>query len=101
MNATTPVRLEQAFDDAAAISSLVVRNGPFSCIASYLPAAATGVRLDANAGDDVLPWFRSNWAVNGTPTIPDAEIILHNPRFVDAARAFLHVDRVAPSTVVP
>ena len=100
MKATTPVRLEQAFDDASAISSLVVRNGPFSCIASYLPAAATGVRLDADAGDDVLPWFRSNWAVNGTATIPDAEIILHNPRFVDAARAFLDVDRIAPSTVV-
>ena len=39
-------------------------------IASYLPAAATGVRLDANAGDDVLPWFRSNWAVNGTADDP-------------------------------
>ena len=34
------------------------------------------------------------------PTIPDADIILHNPRFVDAARTFLDVDRVAPSTVV-
>ena len=94
------MRLERAFDDPAGIRHLVEANGPFASIASYLPASATGVRPGDDEPDDVLPWFRSNWAVNGICSVDGAEQILHNARFIDAAGQFLQVDRVEPSTVV-
>ena len=94
------MRLDQAFDDPAAIRRLVEVNGPFASIASYLPPAATGVRSGGDGLDDVLPWFRSNWVVNGRSMVDGAEAILHNHRFIEAACAFLDVDAVEPSTVV-
>jgi hypothetical protein len=86
------VRLEQAFDDPAAIRRLVEVNGPFASIASYLPASATGVHPGGDEPGDVLPWFRSNWVVNGRCTVDGANAILDNRRFIDAACRFLHVD---------
>ena len=94
------MRLDQAFDDPVAIRRLVEVNGPFASIASYLPPAATGVRSGGDGLDDVLPWFRSNWVVNGRSMVDGAEAILYNHRFVAAACAFLDVDAVEPSTVV-
>ncbi len=94
------VRLDRAFDDPAAIRRLVEVNGPFASIASYLPPAATGVRPGGDEPDDVLPWFRSNWAVNGECRVDGAEAILHNPLFIEAACAFLEVEAVEASTVV-
>ena len=79
------MRLDRAFDDPAAIRRLVEVNGPFASIASYLPPAATGLRSGGDEPDDVLPWFRSNWAVNGRCTVDGAEAILHNQPFIDAA----------------
>jgi hypothetical protein len=58
------------------------------------------VRPGGDESDDVLPWFRSNWAVNGTCSVDGAQQILHNHRFIDAACRFLGVDAVEPSTVV-
>ena len=102
MNEQLPgaMRLDRAFDDPAAIRRLVEVNGPFASIASYLPPAATGVRSGGDEPDDVLPWFRSNWVVNGRCTVDGAEAILHNQPFIDAACAYLNVDAVEPSTVV-
>jgi hypothetical protein len=94
------MRLDRAFDDPAVIRRLVEVNGPFASIASYLPPAATGVRSGGGEPDDVLPWFRSNWVVNGTCRVGGAEMILHNDRFIEAACVFLGVDAVEPSTVV-
>jgi hypothetical protein len=95
-----PVRLERAFEDPDAVRGLVERSGPFSSIASYLPPAATGVRDAGDEVTDVMPWFRSNWAVNGRSQSFGADTILHNPRFIDAACRFLDVEAVTPSTVV-
>ena len=95
-----PMLLERAFEKPEEIRELLLRSGPYASIGSYLPPAATGVRVVDGGPVDVLPWFRSNWAVNGVCRVAGAEAILHNPRFVGAAEHFLQAVSVMPSTVV-
>jgi hypothetical protein len=47
-----------------------------------------------------LPWFRGNWAANGEPLVAGAEKILHNQRFIAAARAFFGGRSVRPTFIV-
>ena len=96
-----PIKIEAAFDDPAAIRRLVERNGPYPSIASYLPPSATRPSGDeATDPSTTLPWFRGNWATNGKALFPDAEAILRNPRFAEAASQLFGVSTVVPTTVV-
>ena len=52
----TPIRVDGVFDDPGVIRRLVLRNGPYLTMASYLPDS--GVRgRQATAGEGVLPHF--------------------------------------------
>ena len=95
-----PIKIDQAYDDPAAIRRLVERNGPYPSIASYLPPSATGA---SNCGDEpetTLPWFRGNWAVNGQGAFAGVDAILRNPRFAEAASRLFDTSTIIPTTVV-
>ena len=97
----TPIELERAFDDPDAVRRLVQRNGPYRSIASYLPPSATLATpgQDGTPGGQ-LPWFRANWAVNGSSSVAGVDAILHNPRFIGAASQLFGGAEVRPTTVV-
>lgn len=97
----TPIELAEAFDDPNAIRRLVLENGPYRSIASYLPPSATlGTPSDEVGADGPLPWFRSNWAVNGRADVAGADEILRNPRFLRAASQLFGGAEMGPTTVV-
>ncbi len=95
---TAPIELVGVFDDPAAVRRLVETTGPYPSIASYLPASATQSVPGADNGP--LPWFRANWAVNGRLDVAGAEIVLHNPKFIDAASRLFDGAEVRPTTIV-
>jgi hypothetical protein len=85
------VRIEPAFDDPEMIRALFAQHAPYRTIADYIP------RKPENA---VHPYFRGNWAVGAKPLVEGAESILHNRRFIDAARALFGVSTIRPKLVV-
>lgn len=94
-----PMRIEPAFDDRALIRTLFERHAPYRAIAAYAPDAAVDEASENPAGS-VLPWFRANWALGGKPVVDGAELILHNARYLDAARALFGTSSVHPEFVV-
>jgi hypothetical protein len=96
----TPIKIDGAFHDPVAIRALVERNGPYRSIASYLPPSATVGGGGDGEPEGALPWFRSNWAVNGRSLVEGADVILNNPRFIDAASRLFSMTDVRPTTVV-
>jgi hypothetical protein len=85
------IRVEPAFDDPEFIRAMFERNAPYQTMAGYLPL---------NSREANLPWFRGNWAANGESLVDGAEKILHNQRFIDAARAFFGGSTVHPTFIV-
>ena len=55
-------------------------------------------RIEA-AKRPVFPWFRGDWALGGKPLVDGAELILHNKRFLEAARAAFGTSLVYPEFV--
>jgi hypothetical protein len=90
------IRIEKVFDDPLTVRALVERRGPYRAMASYLPLSAT--RGDREA-TDTLPWFRGTWAANGRPLVDGAELILENPRFLEAASQLFNGVEVIPNTI--
>jgi hypothetical protein len=91
------VRLQPAYDDPTEILRIIRAVDPFWAIVKY---AASDTETKALAGDGrtnvfVPPWFRRDFALHGEALVPDAEVILENPNFVDAARSVF-----GPATVV-
>jgi hypothetical protein len=84
-----PIRIEPAFDDREQVRSLIDRSAPYRAIAAYVPD-----------GGCVLPWFRGDWALGGRPLVEGADTILHNPRFIEAARLAFGTSSIHPETVV-
>ena len=85
------IRIEPAFDDPDAVRELFERHAPYRTIDEYIPATP---------GRPVLPYFRGNWAVGGEPLVAGAGAILHNRRFLDAARALFGISSIRPKLVV-
>jgi hypothetical protein len=85
------IRIEPAFDDPELVRAMFERHAPYRTMAGYLP-------IESREGTS-LPWFRGNWAANGEPLVAGAEQILHNQRFIDAARAFFG-SSVRPTFIV-
>jgi hypothetical protein len=85
------IRIEPAFDDPEFVRAMFERHAPYQTMAGYLPIASQ---------DASLPWFRGNWAANGEPLVAGAEKILHNQRFIDAARMFFGGSSVRPTFIV-
>jgi hypothetical protein len=95
-----PIRIEPAFDNPGQIRAMFERHAPYRPIAAY---GANGV-VDETAHQEgersVMPWFRGNWAGAGKPLVEGAEVILHNKRFLEAARALFGTSHVHPEFVV-
>ena len=86
------IRIEPVFDDPKLVQTMFERHAPYRTMAGYLPIASME--------ETSLPWFRGNWAANGEPLVAGAEQILHNRRFIDAARAFFGGSTVRPTFIV-
>ena len=83
-------RIEPAFDDPDTVWELFERNAPYRTIVEYIPS---------QPGQPILPYFRGNWAVGGEPLVDGAEAILHNHRFIDAARTFFGSSKIRPTFI--
>jgi hypothetical protein len=86
-----PMRIEPAFDDPEQVRALFARHAPYRAIAAYIPRATEA------SGH---PSFRGNWAVGGEPLVDGAATILHNRRFLDAARAMFGTVKLRPTFIV-
>jgi hypothetical protein len=71
---------------------------PYRALAAYAPE---GVEDDTHeeAKRPVLPWFRGDWALGGQPLVEGAELILHNNKFLEAARTVFGISLVYPEFV--
>jgi hypothetical protein len=97
--AVRPFRIEPAFDGREQIREMFVRHAPYRALAAYAPEGIVD-KSQEEAERSVLPWFRGNWAVAGKPLVEGAEGILHNKRFLDAARNVAGTGLVCPEFVV-
>jgi hypothetical protein len=95
-----PIRIEPAFDDAKQVRDMFERHAPYRPIAAYGLDGVVDETKHPEAERTVLPWFRGDWAVGGKPPVDGAEVILHNKRFLEAARAVFGTSRVYPEFVV-
>jgi hypothetical protein len=88
-----PIRIEPAFDDPGKIRTMFEHYAPYGAIATYAP---DGVKDEAHPVD---PWFRGDWALGGKPLVDGADLILHNKRFLEAAKAAFGTSWVNPEFV--
>jgi hypothetical protein len=91
-NIAKSIRIEPVFDHPEFVRTMFERNAPYRTMADYLPTKS-------REGAD-LPYFRGNWAAGGEPLVDGAETILHNPRFIDTARALFGTSRIRPKFIV-
>lgn len=93
-----PIRIEPAFADREQIRAMFMRNAPYRALAAYAPE---GFKDEARDEDKtpLLPWFRGDWALDGKPLVEGAELILHNRKFVEAARTAFDTPLVHPEFV--
>jgi hypothetical protein len=94
-----PARIEPAFDDIKQIRAMFERHAPYRALAAYAPE---GIKDEAHeeARRLVDPWFRGDWALGGEPLVDGADLILHNKRFVEAAKAAFGTSCVNPEFIV-
>ena len=93
-----PIRIEPAFADREQVRAMFMRNAPYRALAAYAPE---GVKDETREEDKkpLLPWFRGDWALDGKPLVEGAELILHNRKFVEAAKAAFGTSFVNPEFV--
>jgi hypothetical protein len=93
-----PIRIEPAFDDPGKIRAMFERCAPYRAVATYVPE---GIKDEAHedAMQPVDPWFRGDWALGGEPLVDGADLILHNKRFLEAAKAAFGASCVNPEFV--
>lgn len=94
-----PIRIEPAFEDREEIRAMFERCAPYRALASYAPE---GIKEEAQeeAKRPVSPWFRGDWALAGKALVEGAEQILHNQKFIEAAKASFGTSFVNPEFVV-
>jgi len=101
-----PVALEGLLPDPGLVRRLVEHNSPYWPIQRYFASAEEMRALsDVVEGSEraaaplfVAPVFRGDWAYD-RPLIPGVEPILHNERFIDAARRIFGGTVVRPQIV--
>jgi hypothetical protein len=93
-----PIRIEPAFDNPEQIRLMFERHAPYRTLATY---AHEGIEDETHdeAKRPILPWFRGDWALGGEPLVEGAEVILHNRRFLEAARSAFGTSFVHPEFV--
>jgi hypothetical protein len=95
-----PIRIEPAFDDRDVVRTMFARHAPYRAVAAYIPDAAVDEATNQEGERSVQPWFRGTWASNGEPLVEDAEVILHNKKFLAAAKTLFGTSFVFPQFVV-
>jgi hypothetical protein len=93
-----PIRIEPAFDNPEQIRLMFERHAPYRTLATYAPEGIEDETHD-EAKRPILPWFRGDWALGGKPLVEGAEVILHNRRFLEAARSAFGTSFVHPEFV--
>ena len=93
-----PIRIEPAFDNPEQIRLMFERHAPYRTLATYAPEGIEDETHD-EAKRPILPWFRGDWALGGEPLVEGAEVILHNRRFLEAARSAFGTSFVHPEFV--
>lgn len=93
-----PIRIEPAFAGREQIRAMFERHAPYRALASYAPEGIRDERHE-QARVSVDPWFRGDWALAGEPLVEGAEVILHNKKFVEAARTVFKTSLVYPEFV--
>lgn len=93
-----PVRIEPAFADREQIRAMFEQHAPYRALASYAPEGLPDETRE-EARRPVLPWFRGDWALGGKPLVEGAALILHNQRFLEAAKAAFGTSDVEPEFV--
>jgi hypothetical protein len=93
-----PIRIKPAFDDPCKIRAMFERYAPYRALATYAPE---GIKEEVHeeAMRPVDPWFRGDWALGGEPLVDGADLILHNKRFFEAAKAAFGTSCVNPEFV--
>jgi len=93
-----PIRIEAAFEDREQIRAMFKRYAPYRALASYAPE---GIKDETHeeAKLPILPWFRGDWALGGKPLVEGAELILHNTKLVETAKAAFGTSLVYPEFV--
>ena len=89
----TPILVTPAFEDRDAIWRMIQTHSPYS-----LMAALTG--YGEIMGEDVTPWFRSNWALDGQAVDGETMSLLHHEPFVKATKSLFGAAIVRPVTIV-
>ena len=97
MTFVKPIRIETAFEDREQIHDMFERYAPYRALASYAPEEVEDETKEAMRA--VVPWFRGDWALGGRPLVEGAELILHNKKFVEAAKAAFSTSSVNPEFV--
>lgn len=98
MSTVKPIRIEPAFVDREQIRAMFERYAPYRALEAY---GVRGLR-DENGEEGnqpVYPWFRGDWALGGKPLVEGAELILHNEKFIKAAKAAFDIAFVNPEFV--
>jgi hypothetical protein len=95
-----PIRIDPAFDEPEQIRAMFERQAPYPAVAAYGLDVFVDETKHPQSERSVLPWFRGNWALCGKPLVDGAEVILHNKKFLEAARAVFGTSRVYPEFVV-
>jgi len=93
-----PIRIQPAFEDREQIRAMFVRYAPYRALAAYAPEGLKDENRE-KAKQPILPWFRGDWALSGKPLVEGAERILHNKKFLEAARSMFGTSHVHPEFV--
>jgi hypothetical protein len=98
MTFVKPIRIAPAFDDPGKIRAMFERYAPYRALAAYAPE---GIKDEAReeAMRPLDPWFRGDWALGGEALVEGADLILHNKRFLEAAKAAFGTSCVNPEFV--
>jgi hypothetical protein len=93
-----PIRIKPAFDHPGRIRAMFERYAPYPALATYAPE---GIKEESHeqAVRPVDPWFRGDWASGGEPLVDGADLILHNKRFLEAAKAAFGTSCLNPEFV--
>ena len=95
----TPIRLDPAYDDPAPVRRLIARGGPYWPVMRYLASESEAASVQREApARFVIPWFRGDWAT-GDEGVAGSEPVVHNPKFVEAAKTLFDAPIVRPQNV--
>jgi len=88
-----PVVVAPAFEDRDAIWRMITTHSPYPLMAAL---AGYGELM----GEDVTPWFRSNWALDGQAVDDETMSLLHHEPFIEATKTLFGAAVVRPVTII-